>query len=88
MSSSNTNTMSIRSTLEKNKLVGRNYLDWHRNLRIVLRQEGKSHVLDTELVEPGPDATADEKAAFEKLKKDSNDVTCLMLACMDSSLQK
>ena len=88
MSSSNTNTMSIRSTLEKNKLVGRNYLDWHRNLRIVLRQEGKSHVLDTELVEPGPDATADEKAAFEKLKKDSNDVTCLMLACMDASLQK
>src|SRR5665213_2660505 len=88
MSSSNTNTMLIRSTLEKNKLVGRNYLDWHRNLRIVLRQEGKSHVLDTELVEPGPDATADEKAAFEKLKKDSNDVTCLMLACMDSSLQK
>ena len=80
--------MSIRSILEKDKLVGRNYLDWYRNLRIVLRQEGKSHVLDTELVEPGSEATAVEKAAFEKLKKDSNDVTCLMLACMDASLQK
>src|SRR5665213_1605704 len=87
MSSSNTNTMSIRSTLEKNKLVGRNYLDWHRNLRIVLRQEGKSHVLDTELVEPGPEATAEEMAAFEKLKKDSNDVTCLMVACIDANFQ-
>ena len=61
--------MSIRSVLEKDKLVGRNYLDWYRNLRIVLRQEGKSHVLDTELVEPGSEATAVEKAAFENLRR-------------------
>src|SRR5665811_2530945 len=88
MSSINTNTLSIRSVLEKDKLVGRNYLDWHRNLRIVLRQEGKIYVLDTDLVVPTHDASAEDKAAFEKLKKDSNDVTCLMLACMDASLQK
>src|SRR5665213_4346268 len=88
MSSINTNTLSIRSVLEKDKLVGRNYLDWHRNLRIVLRQEGKSYVLDTDLVVPAHDASADVKDTYEKLKKDSNDVTCLMLACMDASLQK
>src|SRR5665213_591621 len=88
MSSSNTNTLSIRSVLEKDKLVGRNYIDWHINLRILLRQEGQSYVLDTDLVVPAHDASAEDKAVYEKLKKDSNDVTCLMLACMDASLQK
>ena len=88
MTSSNTNSMSIRSVLEREKLVGRNYLDWHRNLRIVLRQECKSHVLDTKMVTPDDKASTEEKAAFDKLKKESNDVTCLMLACMDANLQK
>ena len=52
--------MSIRSVLEREKLVGKNYLDWHRNLRIVLRQECKSHVLDTKMVTPAETATAEE----------------------------
>ena len=40
------------------------------------------------MVTPAETATAEEKAAFDKLKKESNDVTCLMLACMDANLQK
>ena len=32
-------TLSLRSVLEKDKLSGMNFLDWYRNLRIVLKQE-------------------------------------------------
>ena len=46
MTSNNTPTMSLRSILEKDKLNGTNFLDWYRNLRIVLRQERKEYILD------------------------------------------
>ena len=42
----NSNNFSVRSVLEKDKLTGTNFLDWQRNLRIVLRQERKLYVLD------------------------------------------
>ena len=37
----------LRSIVEKNKLNGTNFLDWERNLRIVLRSEGREDVLTT-----------------------------------------
>ena len=43
----NTQSFSLRSVLEKDKLNGTNYADWIRNLRIVLRAEKKEDVLDT-----------------------------------------
>ncbi|KAK8564636.1 hypothetical protein V6N12_058219 [Hibiscus sabdariffa] len=36
------NSISLRSLLEKEKLNGINFLDWFRNLRIVLKQEKNS----------------------------------------------
>ena len=42
----NNSTMSLRSVLEKDKLTRTNFLDWYRNLRIILKQERKEHVLD------------------------------------------
>src|SRR5665213_1845063 len=45
-------------------------------------------MLDTKMATPAETASVKEKAAFDKLKKESNDVTCLMLACMDANLQK
>uniref|UniRef100_A0A6N2MGC4 GAG-pre-integrase domain-containing protein n=1 Tax=Salix viminalis TaxID=40686 RepID=A0A6N2MGC4_SALVM len=38
---------SLRSIVEKNKLNGTNFLDWERNLRIILRSEGREDVLAT-----------------------------------------
>ena len=88
MASNNTNVFSLRSVLEKDKLNGTNFIDWSRNLRIVLRQEKKLEVLDHPLpVEPARNATAAVREAFEKKKNDSNDVTCLMLV-MSPELQK
>ena len=91
MAASNpTPNMSMRSILEKEKLTGTNFLDWHRNLRIVLRQERKLYVLDEALPEeePGASATKAQKDAYSKHLNDSIDVTCLMLASMNSELQK
>jgi len=44
-----TQSFSLRSVLEKDKLNGTNYADWIRNLRIVLRAEKKKDVLDIPL---------------------------------------
>ena len=46
--------MSLRSILENDKLNGTNFLDWYRNLRIVLKQERKEYILD----QPVPDEPA------------------------------
>ena len=86
----NTNTLSVRLVLKKDKLTGgNNFLDWQRNLRIVLRQERKLHVID--IPPPGPlpeGATADERAERTRDENDANDVACLMLATMSAELQR
>ena len=51
MTSNTTPTMSLRSILEKDKLNGTNFIDWYRNLRIVLRQERKEYILDQPIPE-------------------------------------
>ena len=85
----NNSTMSLRSVLEKDKLIGTNFLEWFRNLRIVLKQERKLYVLDEPLPEePADNAPRAEKNGYEKHHNDSIDVACLMLATMSSELQK
>src|SRR3954471_7668375 len=41
----------LRTILEKDKLNDTNFTNWYQNLRIVLKQEKKDHVLDN----PHPD---------------------------------
>ena len=89
MTSNTTPTMSLRSILEKDKLNGTNFLDWYRNLRIVIRQERKEYILDQPILEePAANAPRAQKDAYNKHLNDSVDVTCLMLGCMESELQK
>jgi gag-polypeptide of LTR copia-type len=66
-----------------------NFMDWHRNLRIVLRHEKKEYIL----IETPPNKPSDkaEKSVREKYNKfidDELDVSCLMVATMSSELQK
>ena len=85
----NINDFTIRLILERDKLNGSNYLDWSRNLRLVLKQEKRLYVLDSRLpLEPARNATAAQKETYETKKSDSNYVTCLMLATMVPDLQK
>ena len=81
--------MALRLILKKDKLNETNFLDWYRNLRIVLKQERKEYILD-QLVpdEPAANTPRAQKDAHSKHLNDSIDVTCLMLGCMDSNLQK
>src|SRR6185437_9529022 len=84
----NTQSFSLRSVLENDKLNGTNYADWIRNLRIILRAEKKEHVLDTQLPEePADDAPAEEKTDYRKTFDNNLEVSCLMLACMEPDIQ-
>ena len=57
MSSNTTSNLSLRSILDKDKLNGDNFLDWYRNLRIILKQERKEYILDQPIPDE-PDANA------------------------------
>ena len=84
----NTQSFSLRSVLEKDKLNGTNYADWIRNLRIVLRAEKKEDVLDTPLPEePTDDAPAAAKNAYKKACDNNLDFSSLVHACMKPELQ-
>jgi hypothetical protein len=76
--------------LEKEKLNGTNFVGWNRNLRIVLRQEKKEYVLDTPYPDEPQNVAHNTSAyrAYVKHTDDAVDVQCLMLACMNSELQK
>ena len=88
MASNTASNLSLRSILEKDKLNGTNFLDWYRNLRIVLKQERKEHVLDQPVPnEPAANALKAQKDAYSKHVNDSVDVTCLMLGSKESELQ-
>ncbi|KAG8489272.1 hypothetical protein CXB51_017288 [Gossypium anomalum] len=85
----NTNTLSLQSVLEKDKLNGLNFLDWFRNLRIVLKQERKLYVIEKPLPdEPPANASRANKDAYKKHLDEMVDVGCLMLATMNPDLQK
>ncbi|KAK8560143.1 hypothetical protein V6N12_012946 [Hibiscus sabdariffa] len=71
------------------KLNGINFLDWFRNLRIVLKQERKEYVIEEPVPdEPAANAPRADKDKFKKHMDDMVDVGCLMLATMNSELQK
>ena len=79
----------LRSILNDNKLTNKNFLDWERNLRIVLRQERKLYTIDEDpLTEPEENASDEEFAEYEKYKEDCEDVSCLILASISAEFQK
>ena len=87
--SQNTGGLSLRSLLDKVKLNWTNYLDWDRNLRIVLRIERKEYVLDQATPEePAAAATRVVKDTYNKYINDAIDMGCIMLGCMDNDIQE
>ena len=82
-------SLSLRSILDANKLTGPNYVDWLRNLKIVLSQERISYILDTPILEPPrEDASQEEKTTYNMWQNDSLTVKCVMLASMTNELQR
>ncbi|KAD4586260.1 hypothetical protein E3N88_23861 [Mikania micrantha] len=81
-------SFTLKSILEKDKLKNSNFMDWYRNLRIVLTADNKLYVLETPIPEEHVNATSAARKAYDKHVDDSVKVSCLMLASMIPELQK
>ncbi|KAD4385131.1 hypothetical protein E3N88_25299 [Mikania micrantha] len=82
------NSFALRSILDREKLNGTNFMDWYRNLRIVLTQDKKMYVLEGPIPEAlAPNATKAVRDAWAKHFDDAQTVACLMLATMEPNLQ-
>src|SRR5262249_32438872 len=79
---------SLRGLLDTNKLEGKNFEDWLRNIRIVLIADKLLYVLDTCLVEPAEGSSEEEVQTYGKWTDDSRLVQCVMLGSMTPELQK
>ncbi|KAL8089365.1 hypothetical protein AgCh_038983 [Apium graveolens] len=85
----NSNNFSVRSVLEKDKLTGTNFLDWQRNLRIILKQERKLYIIDVHHLAPLHEGSSRaQHTVYQKHIDDDTDVQCLMLVTMSVELQK
>ena len=84
-----TPNINLRSILEANKLTGSNYIDWLRNVKIVLRNEKLTYVLNQPLPPaPAADALVAQQEAFQKHSGDMDVACSVMLASMNAKLQK
>ena len=82
-------SLSLRSILDTNKLTGPNYVDWLRNLTIVLNSEKLSYILDIPSISPlGDDATKKDRVTYKMWQNDSITVKCIILASMINELQR
>ena len=82
-------SFALMSILEKDKLNGTNFTNWYRNLRIVLKQEKRDHVLDNPLPdEPDENATTAAQNAYRRTRDESTEISYLMLAHMEPDLQQ
>src|SRR3954464_10717843 len=93
MTSSNTHSQIygfyLRTILEKDNLNDNNFTNWYQNVRIVLKQEKKDHVLDNPLPdEPNETVIVATTNAYRRAKDESTDISCLMLSHMEPELQK
>jgi len=86
MTGNSFNPLSI--ILSQNKLTGPNYVDWKRNLDIVLTAEGFKYVLTSDsLGLPQSEDAHDEMVAYEKWNKADEIARCYILASMSNVLQ-
>nr|GEZ42485.1 zinc finger, CCHC-type [Tanacetum cinerariifolium] len=93
VTTSSTNNSVLRGFFEKQKLTGPNFIDWYRQLRIVLSIEDKLHYLE-QPIPPVPEAPEGQQVAPEILEahyawiKGSKEIAGLMLMCMDLEIQR
>ncbi|GJS83989.1 hypothetical protein Tco_0750530 [Tanacetum coccineum] len=82
------NNTTTRSILQQEKLTGPNFTNWYRNLRIVLRYEGKLTHLEHPLIPlPLPITPQAVRDSYESLYDAQNEMACLMLGSMSLDLQ-
>lgn len=78
----------LSTILKENKLTGPNYIDWKRNLDIVLTAEEYRFVLTEQCPPtPGENAPENEREAYRRWKKADEMSRCYILASMSNVLQ-
>ena len=79
----------LSTILKDNKLTGTNYVDWKRNLNLVLTAEDCAFVL-TEICPSPLDSTSTpyEDATYQKWQKMDKLARCYILASMSNVLQQ
>ncbi|GJW76150.1 zinc finger, CCHC-type containing protein, partial [Tanacetum coccineum] len=93
MTTSSANNSVFRGFFEKQKLTGPNFIDWYRQLRIVLSIKDKLNYLEQPLP-PAPVAPAGQQIAPEILAahtawiKGSKEIAGLMLMTMEPEIQR
>ena len=83
--------LNFNAFLEKAKLKddGSNYIDWVRNLRIIVIVAQKNYFLEAPLgARPAADATDDVKNVWQSKADDYSIVQCAMLYSLEPGLQK
>ena len=84
-----TNFNPLAKILDDNRLTGPNYVDWKRNLILVLTADKIVYVLNAEPPELAlTDATEEQRNAFDKWHEVDEMAKCYILASMTNVLQK
>nr|GEY80827.1 zinc finger, CCHC-type [Tanacetum cinerariifolium] len=90
---SSTNNSVFRGFFEKQKLTGPNFIDWYRQLRIVLSIEDKSNYIEQPnppalVVHAGQQVAPEILAAHNAWIKGSKEIASLMLMTMEPEIQR
>ncbi|GJU86495.1 hypothetical protein Tco_1294041 [Tanacetum coccineum] len=94
MTTSVVNNSVFRGFFEKQKLTGPNFIDWYRQLRIVLSVEDKLNYLEHPIPAASVPSQAGQQVAPEALAahaawvKGSKEIAGLMLMTMESDIQQ
>ncbi|GJU25252.1 retrotransposon protein, putative, ty1-copia subclass [Tanacetum coccineum] len=93
MTTSVGNNSVFRSFFEKQKLTGPNFIDWYRQLRLVLSTEDKENYLEhpipvAPVAQPGQQVPPEALAAHAAWVKGQKEVVVLMLLTMDLDIQR
>jgi len=80
--------ISLQSIFDANKLTKSNFLEWYRNLRIVLKQERRLYVFESHIPRvSNEDALIEVKTKYHRHIDDDEQATCVILASMSPKLQ-
>ena len=81
--------LSLQGILDANKLTSLNYVNWLRNLRIILTQEKLSYIFDSlDPVLIREDTSEEKRVTHNMWLNDSMTIRCIMLASMSNELQR
>ena len=81
------NALSI--ILDNNRLTGPNFIDWLRNLKVVLASEKILYVIEQSLPRSIPEnSSQEEHDTLDKWKDDDMQARCIMWASMTNELHR